>query len=300
MSNRIVTLPSAKIREVARVAMEGYWKQIALFMFLYYLITTGVSNVLDMFFYSHQQIPLGDTGEYVEQYLYYGSSIYVAVINGPISWAMSKFLLDFFRYQKVEYSTLLEGFSFFVKTVVLSLVMYVKVFLWSLLFVVPGIIASFRYSQAYYVMIDHPEYTANQCLAESSRIMAGNKMKYFILTLSYIGWNILAVLPAMCFANMLTEATGITFILLDLVLSIPVFFLNAYLNMGMTVFYELATDNLTIVDGQANVNQSAYDASMYSAPAPEETLVTELPAFELPDETPAEPAEQENEQNPEE
>ena len=51
MQHRIVTLPSAKIREVARVALEGYWKQIVLFMFLYYLITTGVSNILDMFFY---------------------------------------------------------------------------------------------------------------------------------------------------------------------------------------------------------------------------------------------------------
>ncbi len=282
MQTRIITLPSAKIREVARVAMEGYWMQIALFMFLFYLITTGVSNVLDMFFYTHQQIPLGDTGEYVDEYLYYGSTIYMAVVNGPMTWAMSKFLLDVFRYQKLEQTTLLEGFSHFVKTVFLMLLMSAKIFLWSLLFVVPGIIASFRYSQAFYVQVDHPEYTANQCLKESSRLMQGNKMKFFCLNLSFIGWNFLAVLPAVCFTSLLNEASGFMFIFLDLILSIPVFFLNGYLNMAMTVFYELITDNLTIVD--RSVENDAYDASMYDAPSPEETLVNELPSFEVPQE----------------
>ena len=298
MQHRIVTLPSAKIREVARVALEGYWKQIVLFMFLYYLITTGVSNILDMFFYTHSQIPFGDTGEMIDEYLYYGSSIYIAVINGPITWAMSKFLLEFFRYQKVEFSTLLEGFSCLAKTLVLTLLMGIKIFLWSMLFIIPGILAAFRYSQAFYVMIDHPEYSANQCLAESSRIMAGNKMKYFTLNLSYIGWNLLAGLPAVCFATMLTEATGIKFVLLDLVFSIPLFFLNAYLNMGMTVFYELITDNLTIVDAQEEpADHSPYDVSIYSAPEPEETLVNELPKYELPEETAADNAENTADEN---
>lgn len=283
MPNRIVTLPSAKIREVARVALEGYWKQIVLFMFLYYLITTCVCNVLDMFFYTHQQFPLGDTGEYIDQYLYYGSNIYIAVINGPVTWAMSKFLLDFFRYQKVEITTLFEGFSIFVKTVILTLVMGIRVFLWSMLFIVPGIIAIFRYSQAFYIMVDHPEFTAGQCLAESTRIMNGNKKKFFYLNLSFIGWNLLSMIPAFCFSGMISESTGIMFVILDLVFSIPVFFLNAYMNMGMTVFYELATDNLTIVDGQENLNQSQADMPAYRTPSEDETFVPELPKYEIPE-----------------
>lgn len=251
MQPRIVTLPSAKIREVARVALEGCWKQIALFMFFYYLITTGVSNVLDLFFYTYQEVPLWDTGEVLSQYVYYGSTIYSALIGGPVGWSLARFMLDFFRYQKLDNMTLLEGFSHFGRTFILMFVMGVKIFLWSLLFLIPGIIASFRYSQAFYVMVDHPEYTANQCLQESSRIMVGNKFKFFCLNLSFLGWNILAALPAVCFATMLAEATGFVSILLDLIFSIPILFLNAYLNVAVTVFYELAIDNLTIVDEAA-------------------------------------------------
>ena len=290
MHTRIVTLPSAKIREVARVALEGYWKQVVLFMFFYYLIDTGISNVLDIFFCTYQEIPLGDTGETLARNIHYGSSIYTAIISGPMSWALSKFMLDFFRYQKAEQSTVLEGFSCFARTFVLMMIIGAKIFLWSLLFVIPGIVASFRYSQAFYVMVDNPEYSALKCISESCRIMNGNKQKYLYLNLSFIGWNMLASLPALCFATMLTEANGISFVLLDLVFSIPILFVNAYMNMALTVFYELATDNLTIVDQTqpeaASEVKSGWDASMYSAPAPEETLAgfepVKLPEAEAP------------------
>ncbi len=276
MQTKVITMPSAKIREVARVAMEGYWMQIALFMGLFYLINTSVANVLDLFFVSHQTVPLAE-GETIEQTVYYGSAIYTAVVGGPLSWALSKFLLDFFRYQKVEQTTLLEGFSCFVKTVVLMLLTGIRVFLWSLLLIVPGIIATFRYSQAFYVMVDHPEYSAGQCLAESSRIMAGNKMKYFYLYLSFIGWNLLAILPSFCFSTQIAAASGIMFVLVDFVFAIPVFFLNAYMNMAFTVFYELVTDNLTIV-------MEDDPAETVQAQGPSEEAIVDVPFIEEPKE----------------
>lgn len=290
MQTKVITMPSAKIREVARVAMEGCWLQIALFMGLYYLINTGVANVLDLFFVSQQSLPLGD-GQTIEQSIYYGSSIYVAVVGGPLSWALSKFLLDFFRYQKVDQTTLLEGFSCFGKTLVLMVLTGIRVFLWSLLLIIPGIIASFRYSQAFYVMVDHPEYSAGQCLAESSRIMNGNKMKYFCLYLSFIGWNLLAMLPAFCFSTQLASVSGIMFVLLDLVFAIPVFFLNAYMNMAFTVFYELATDNLTIVEENP--------VDVMPAQEPTEEVIVDVPVIEEPKEI-EEPSETEEFKLPEE
>lgn len=258
MTNKKVTMPSAKIREIARVALEGHWKQIALFMFLYYLMTTGVSGLLDLIFYSHQTIPLGGTGEVLDGYVYFGSQIYTWIISGPLSWALSKFMLDFFRYQKIEYTTLLEGFSLFARVLLLYMVYLIRVALWSLLLVVPGIIASFRYSQAFYVMIDHPEYTASQCLAESSRIMEGNKMKYFCLDLSFIGWTILATTPVVFYEMIGSETTGIAAVLVSMILSIPAYFLSSYTNMAYTVFYELATDNLTVIDRSEDASNTTY------------------------------------------
>ena len=66
-------------------------------------------------------------------------------------------------------------------------------FLWSLLFVIPGIIKAFSYSMAYYVKIDHPEYDWNACIKESMRIMDGHKMELFVLMLSFIGWTIVGL-----------------------------------------------------------------------------------------------------------
>lgn len=69
--------------------------------------------------------------------------------------------------------------------------MMLFVFLWSLLFWIPGIIKGLAYSMAVYISEDHPEYTAKQCLDASQDMMKGYKGKLFCLMLSYIGWLIL-------------------------------------------------------------------------------------------------------------
>lgn len=80
--------------------------------------------------------------------------------------------------------------------IVLGLLIGIFTFLWSLLFIIPGIVKSYAYSMAYFIKIDHPEYTATQALDESQKIMKGNKMKLFLLDLSFIGWIILG---SLCF-----------------------------------------------------------------------------------------------------
>lgn len=67
-------------------------------------------------------------------------------------------------------------------------------FLWSMLFVIPGIIRGYAYSQARYIVADNPNMTARQALKESIRIMRGHKWEYFVLELSFIGWNLLTLL----------------------------------------------------------------------------------------------------------
>lgn len=70
------------------------------------------------------------------------------------------------------------------------------VFLWSLLLVVPGIIAAYRYRQALYLLLDHPEKSAWQCLRESAAVMRGHKWELFVLDLSFLGWMLLSALFA--------------------------------------------------------------------------------------------------------
>ena len=67
-------------------------------------------------------------------------------------------------------------------------------FLWSLLFIIPGIIKSISYSMSMYVLSEDPTKPAFDCIDESVEMMQGKKMDYFLLILSFIGWALLSVL----------------------------------------------------------------------------------------------------------
>lgn len=56
------------------------------------------------------------------------------------------------------------------------------------------IIMYFSYAMTYYVMVDHPEYSALEAMKESKALMKGHKQNLFMLWLSFIGWGILAIM----------------------------------------------------------------------------------------------------------
>lgn len=66
--------------------------------------------------------------------------------------------------------------------------------LWTLLFIIPGIIKSYEYQMIPYLLADNPQMTKEQAFEESKRMMQGQKWKAFVLDLSFIGWNILSAL----------------------------------------------------------------------------------------------------------
>ena len=66
--------------------------------------------------------------------------------------------------------------------------------LWSLLFVIPGIIKSYEYRMIPYILADNPEMPTEEVFAESKRLMSGNKWKAFVLDFSFIGWQLLSIL----------------------------------------------------------------------------------------------------------
>ncbi len=68
------------------------------------------------------------------------------------------------------------------------------IFLWSLLFVIPGIIKALGYSQVMYIQSENPEMKWDKCLEKSEKMMDGHKMELFSLELGFIGWFILGVL----------------------------------------------------------------------------------------------------------
>ena len=106
------------------------------------------------------------------------------------------FVLRMIRQQQNSLWNLMDGFQNFLKIIGLNILTGIFTALWSLLFIIPGIIAAYRYRQALYLLLDHPEKSAWQCLRESGALMRGHKWELFVLDLSFLGWMLLSALFA--------------------------------------------------------------------------------------------------------
>ena len=95
---------------------------------------------------------------------------------------------------QMPYSTLFDGLAVAGRLIWCQILMWVFTFLWSMLFLFPGIIAAYRYRFALYNILTDHTLTARQAIALSCRQTKGRKMDLFVLDLSFIGWHILAAL----------------------------------------------------------------------------------------------------------
>lgn len=119
----------------------------------------------------------------------------ISLISMALRVGFTMYLLQVSRMRKAGFENLLDGFGIFFKALLLHLLMGIFVLLWSMLLIIPGIVAIYRYRQAVYIMLDHPEYSALQCIRESKKMMRGRKSELFILDLSFIGWYLLTAFP---------------------------------------------------------------------------------------------------------
>lgn len=72
--------------------------------------------------------------------------------------------------------------------------MGIFIFLWSLLFIIPGIIKAYSYSMSIYILAENKGMPALEAIRRSKEMMEGHKMDLFVLGLSFIGWNILGMI----------------------------------------------------------------------------------------------------------
>lgn len=107
------------------------------------------------------------------------------------------------RGERAEYLTLFDGFSFVGKLIALTIVTYAFIWLWSMLFVIPGIIAAYRYRFAPYNLYENPGISVMEALNMSKQQTMGYKGQLFTLDLSYLGWSLLASLPVMVETGMM-------------------------------------------------------------------------------------------------
>ena len=120
-------------------------------------------------------------------------NIVTLLTNSVVGVGMMNYYLKISRNEKVEISNLFERTDLIVPYIILAILTAVFITLWSFLFIIPGIIAAFAYSQSQYIIIDEKDLKPLEIIKKSKEMMKGHKIDLFILSLSFIGWAILGV-----------------------------------------------------------------------------------------------------------
>jgi uncharacterized membrane protein len=97
------------------------------------------------------------------------------------------------REERANIADLFLGFKRFKDTFLLNFFTSLFVMLWTLLLIVPGIIAAIRYSMAYLIMAENPDMTALESITASKMLMEGHKMDFFSFVFSFAGWFLLGI-----------------------------------------------------------------------------------------------------------
>ena len=121
-------------------------------------------------------------------------SIFVPLCNALLSAGSNLYHLGIRSAREMPLSTLFDGFGQAGRIIVLALLQYIFIFLWSMLFIIPGIIAAYRYRFAMYDLLENPELSPMEALRMSSAQTYGYKTDLFVMDLSFLGWYILAAL----------------------------------------------------------------------------------------------------------
>ena len=198
-----------------------------------------------------------------------GFSTFVQYIfQGIISFGMCVTLLKCIKNDSHGwFSGAFGGFARPLEMFWLTILMIIKIVLWALLLIIPGIIACFRYALAWYVKAENPEMSANACIKRSSELMDGRKWNFVILGLSYFGWFLLAVLPIIVGSGIVgasraglqageevsPDIVSLLVVCGSIFLSVVMFaFVSIYVAIGKAVFYRDTKAEVEAANGSAS------------------------------------------------
>lgn len=207
-------------RAAARKALQGFWLMAILVTFVAGLLG-GVSEVglapssnvdYEMNIEELDAIPGADESALV-QYIHWMDSMnnrfpvikpLVAflsilsaiqlIIGGPIMLGYNRFKLHRLDGEEAVFGDLFSCFDRFLDGLWMRIRTILQVLAWSLLFIIPGIVAAYRYAMVPYLMADHPGMSVAEAFNRSKAMMYGHKGELFLLHLSFIGWLLLSAI----------------------------------------------------------------------------------------------------------
>lgn len=168
--------PNRDLMTAARAALCGHWG-VAIGATLIYI---GISLILQML----GSIPL--VGCLV--------SIGALLVEGSLLLGLALFFLALARAEHYDVGLVFGGFNRFGNALAAYLLMNIFIFLWTLLFIIPGIIAYFRYAMTFFILADCPQIDSLEAIRRSKEMMRGNKGKLFCLAWRFFWWALLCCL----------------------------------------------------------------------------------------------------------
>lgn len=260
--NQIVEQSNKVIKQLSRQALKGHYPE-AIVLLLVIRIFTYVPGMLV------------DTFAPRSEFLLWLMDVYTILISGPLKMASYLYFLTRFRNLDMGLNALPVSMNYFLKSFVLHIMISVRIVLWTFLFIVPGIFAAIRYSQAFFILAEHPEYTPSMCLYASKEMMRPNTGRFISLILSYLPWVLIAEIPQLAYILysyraplLLTDpyqyVTAVQNVLSDpvtIALSLFTLFVIAHIFMGQACFYDIASGKLIF---QSEELQPAYMEQEYA------------------------------------
>ena len=123
----------------------------------------------------------------------YGVALFL--VGSAVELGYNLFNLSLYQSDdRPKIDTLFSRFTIFGNALLLRFLMFIKILAWTLLFIVPGIVAAYRYALAPFLLAEHPDLSATDAIEQSKELMIGHKGRLFCLEFSFIGWYLLSVL----------------------------------------------------------------------------------------------------------
>lgn len=158
--------------------------------------------------------------------------------SGMFSVSKANLFLRTSKGENFEKKDIKKLFTRLKEGILLQLLTSLYVFLWSILFIVPGLIKAVAYSMAPYIKAENPEMGYRECLRKSERLMDGFKWHYVTFLLSFIGWYLLTGVANMLVESLIPAGSGlIGFTIYDLLIIIVGIPLSIYVEMASANYY---------------------------------------------------------------
>lgn len=213
------------IRARARANLQGHWGisvAAAFVAAIFGALLIGSGNIVEIVEKFSEEAP-PRTGTILALIASGVSALSLVklILGGVVQLGYSRFLLNQHDGREYEVKDLFSQFDRFSAGFLQLFLRNLFVILWSLLFVIPGIVKSFSYAMTPFILTDHPQMTAQEAIRLSQEMMDGHKGELFTLGLTFLGWELL---------NAFT-------------LGIGSFWLNPYKNAAYAAFYRELTAN---------------------------------------------------------